>query len=347
MKKTAVELFSGAGGLGLGLTQAGFEIVLANDNDKNCADSFKKNHKNTHFLRKDIRTIDFKKEIASLGRPIDLVSGGPPCQGFSTIGSKNKRDPRNGLFYQFIRAVGEINPKYVLFENVSGFCRLYKGIAHKTLLSKLHSLGYDTCSGLLDASDFGLPQKRTRFAALAWKRSLSPLSLPRSKKFLKRYSLMDAISDLPELRAGESINRYKYHPLNDYQKTMRGGKKILTEHNAGNHGEKMKKILGLIPKGGSIEDIPVCLRPKKFFKNTYARLFPHLPSPTITRNFGTPSSSRCVHPFQPRALSTREGARLQGFPDSYQFLGTKTAKNLQVGNAVPPILGKVLGEIML
>ena len=125
---------------------------------------------------------------------------------------------------------------------------------------------------------------------------------------------------------------------------MRGGSNILTEHNASNYGSKMKKILSLIPKNGSVKDLPMNLRPKNYFNNVYARIDPLKPSPTITRNFGTPSSSRCIHPFQNRALSTREGARIQSFPDDFIFFGSKTSKNLQIGNAVPPILGEVIGK---
>ncbi len=345
MKKLAVELFSGAGGLGLGLTQAGFQIVFANDIEKDFANSFKQNHNSVDILTSDIRNIDFKKQIFKLGNPVvDLISGGPPCQGFSTVGSKNIGDSRNNLFYEFLRAIKEIDPKYILFENVSGFRNLYKGIAYQTLLSELNLLGYDICSGILDASNFGLPQIRKRTIILGWKKGLPPVSLPVSThQEEEKFTLIEAISDLPELGDNDSASAYKCRPLNDYQKNMRSGIKILSEHNSSNYGEKMKKILKLIPKGGSINDIPPSLRPKKFFNNTYARLLPHCPGPTITRNFGTPSSSRCVHPFQNRALSTREGARLQGFPDSYKFFGSKTSKNLQIGNAVPPIFGKILG----
>ena len=106
----------------------------------------------------------------------------------------------------------------------------------------------------------------------------------------------------------------------------------------------MREILSLIPPGGSVADLPERLRPRSYFANTYARLLPDRPAPTITRNFGTPSSSRCVHPFQNRALSTREGARLQGFPDAYHFVGGKQSKNLQIGNAVPPILGEAVAR---
>nr|WP_237732020.1 DNA cytosine methyltransferase [Bathymodiolus thermophilus thioautotrophic gill symbiont] len=119
---------------------------------------------------------------------------------------------------------------------------------------------------------------------------------------------------------------------------------MLTEHNASNYGAKMQEILSLVPQGGSVNDLPKRLMSKSYFSNTYARLLPYTVAPTITRNFGTPSSSRCIHPFQNRALSTREGARLQGFPDNYVFYGSKTSKNLQIGNAVPPVLGEVIGQ---
>ena len=138
--------------------------------------------------------------------------------------------------------------------------------------------------------------------------------------------------------------KYFSEPKNSFQKRMRGNVSILTEHNCSNYGKKMQKIISLIPPKGDINDLPKKLRPKNYFNNVYARIDPTKPSPTITRNFGTPSSTRCIHPFQNRALSTREGARLQGFPDNFIFFGSKTSKNLQIGNAVPPLLGEIIGK---
>lgn len=341
----AIELFAGAGGLGLGLSQAGFDIVLANEVNTDFSQSFSQNHKKTKMLVGDIKDINFKEEISKLNTsPIDLVSGGPPCQGFSTVGAKNFDDSRNSLFYQFVRAVKEIKPNYLLFENVSGFKSLYNGVIFETLLKELDKLRYHTKFQVIDASHFGLPQVRKRTIVIGWKSGLTPVEFPKPQFTNNKLSLIDAISDLPKLGVNDSSNVYNSKPQNDYQKEMRIGVEVLTEHNSSNYGKKMQKILELVPEQGTIEDIPKSLRPKKYFKNTYARLSPNLPSPTITRNFGTPSSSRCIHPFQNRALSTREGARLQGFPDSYTFFGSKTAKNLQIGNSVPPILGKVIGK---
>ncbi len=350
---TAIELFSGAGGLSIGLEQAGFNIILANEIENDFAETFCLNHPDTKVLCADIHSIDFQEEIRRLGlKKVSLVSGGPPCQGFSTVSSKNRKDPRNSLFYEYLRAVKEIDPDYVIFENVSGFKRMYNGEAYHGLLNELDILGYSTHSDILEASDFGLPQIRQRTIVIGWKKHLSEVSLPvpthadSSNLFGRplKLSLMDAISDLPPLGANDSNNRYATLPMNEYQEKLRGNAKTLTEHNSSNYGDKMKEILSLIPEFGSVNDLPERLRPKKYFSNTYARLHPNRLSPTITRNFGTPSSSRCVHPYQNRALSTREGARLQGFPDSYRFFGSKTSKNLQIGNAVPPVFGEVVAR---
>lgn len=352
-KPTAIELFSGAGGLSVGLEQAGFKVVIANEIESDFANTFKFNHPESKMICGDIHDIDFKSEMKSIGLSgVTLVSGGPPCQGFSTVGAKNEKDERNSLFYEYLRAVREVNPKYVIFENVAGFKRMYAGTAFDVLIKELGKLGYMTNSSILEASDYGLPQVRQRTIVVGWKKGLQEVALPEATHSFgddifavqQKLVLMDAISDLPELQSDDVCNEYRCKPKNEYQKKMRGRTKELTEHSSSNYGKKMKEILSLIPEGGTVHDLPERLRPKKYFGNTYARLLPDKPAPTITRNFGTPSSSRCVHPFQNRALSTREGARLQGFPDDYVFLGGKTSKNLQIGNAVPPVFGYVIAK---
>ena len=347
----AIDLFSGAGGLSYGLSQNNINIVLANEIKKDFANTFSHNHPKTKMIHDDIHNIDFKKELKKAGiNSIDILCGGPPCQGFSTVGKKNKIDKRNSLFWEFLRAINEVGPKAVIFENVSGFKKLYNGEAYHALIYELESLGYKIYNDVLNAADYGLPQTRHRTIIIAIasdKRFLFP-KITHGKEdnlFETRYlTLMDAISDLPKLKSGESHNEYLTAPQNNYQRIMRLNNDTLTEHNAANYGDKMKKILGIIPKNGSVKDLPEELRPKNYFNNVYARLDSNKSSPTITRNFGTPSSTRCIHPFQNRALSTREGARLQSFPDNFIFNGSKTSKNLQIGNAVPPILGYVLGK---
>ncbi len=347
---SCIDLFSGAGGFSLGLSRNKIEIVLANEIEKDFAKTFEINHPNTKMLNEDIHNIDFKKELKKIShKSIDILCGGPPCQGFSTVGSKNKKDKRNSLFWEFLRAVNETNPKAIIFENVAGFKSLYNGQAYTTLINELEK-DYQVFSEVLNAVDYGLPQHRKRTIIVGIKKGFSfqfPKSIKSNKKnlFQDEYlTIMSAISDLPELNVGEEKQKYSLKPKNDYQKKMRGEENILTEHNCANYGKKMQKILSLIPPNGNIYDLPVKLRPKNYFNNVYARLNPIKPSPTITRNFGTPSSSRCIHPFQNRALSTREGARLQGFPDKFIFYGSKTSKNLQIGNAVPPLLGEIIGK---
>lgn len=349
-----VELFSGAGGLSVGLERAGFEVVVANEIEPDFAKTFSDNHPRARMVSDDIRRVPAKKLIEGLGieRPC-LVSGGPPCQGFSTVGSKDRNDPRNALFLEYLRVVDELSPDYVLFENVPGFKTMYSGEIHSTLLRSLASLGYATVGGVLDASDFGLPQVRMRTIIVGWRRGLPPVSMPSPTHFppaslplgaSSKVTVLDAISDLPPLRAGSSSSTYLCSPLNDYQRSMRSGSPLLSEHSASNYGKVMLERFRLIPPGGSVSDLPARLRPRSYFANTYARLHADRPAPTITRNFGTPSSSRCIHPSQDRALSTREGARLQGFPDSYQFQGSKCSKNLQIGNAVPPVFGEIVAR---
>lgn len=345
----AVDLFCGAGGLSLGLKRAGFRSVLSNEIEKDFATTFAMNFPECKVLNKPIQEVDFAAEILSLGLSgkIDLVAGGPPCQGFSTVGKKEASDPRNSLFEQFLRAVREVGPRFVIFENVSGFKRLYKGEMYKKTVEGLDLLGFDCVSSVLNARDFGAPQSRERTIILAWRRGERPLSMPvptHGGPERPHLTLMEAISDLPSLSVGQVGGGYLCEPQNEYQRDMRASGCSLAEHRCSKYGDHMQKVISLVPEGGSIMDVPEDLRPKGYFKNTYARLLPDLPSPTITRNFGTPSSSRCIHPFQNRALSTREGARIQGFPDDYKFHGGKGSKNLQIGNAVPPLLAFALGK---
>lgn len=354
---TCIELFCGAGGLGLGLGQAGFRVVAANDHDEDACASFAANHPGTRVVNGPIQSLDLTELVRdTLPQRLDLLAGGPPCQGFSTVGAKRERDGRNSLFLEYIRAVRELEPRYLLFENVSGFKRMYQGRVFEALVNELDALGYRTDHAILDAASYGVPQHRLRTVILAWRHDESPAQFPQPTHantqgalFHAEHftTLIDAISDLPELVSGESIDEYASEPLNEYQSVMRDDVETLTEHNASNYGARMREILAHIPPGGCVDDLPERLRPKSYFGNTYARLRPEEPAPTITRNFGTPSSSRCVHPFQDRALSTREGARLQGFPDSYVFKGSKGSKNLQIGNAVPPPLARAIGHALI
>lgn len=355
-----LDLFAGAGGLGLGLAQAGLRVVTANEYQSVFSKTYASNHPETQVICGDILNHSVRAQVLQSAQGVDVVAGGPPCQGFSTVGSKNESDPRNRLFYAFLEVVSALRPRAVLFENVSGFRRMYDSRAFYALRDGLRQMNYsvpdDNCQ-ILNALHFGLPQQRLRTFVVAFREPTpfhfpAPTHAPTADLFSPAHStltLADALSDLPIVGMGESADRYQYPPSNDYQREMRTGVPgdLLTEHDGPNHGEKLMTIMAHVPAGGTIADVPEALRPRSYFANTYSRLWWDRPAPTITRNFGTPSSSRCIHPLTNRGLTTREGARLQGFPDAYRFMGSRSEKNLQIGNAVPPKLGQVIGQAIV
>ena len=224
-----IDLFCGAGGFSLGLSKNNIDIVLANEIEKDFAKTFELNHPKTKMLNEDIRNIDFKKELKKIGyKSIDILCGGPPCQGFSTVGSKNKKDKRNSLFWEFLRAVNETNPKVVIFENVAGFKSLYNGQAYETLIRELENIGYNVSSDILNSADYGLPQLRKRTIVVGILKEYSfefPLNIKSKNKNLfedKYLTIMSAISDLPKLCVGEEKKEYSCSPKNDYQKKNEG-----------------------------------------------------------------------------------------------------------------------------
>jgi len=308
-----------------------------------------------------------------MGGPFDVVVGGPPCQGFSTSGKRALDDPRNSLVLAFLEAVEITKPAGFLMENVSGFKSFQSGDLFKEVVSRAEDLGYSVRSAVVQASHFGVPQRRKRFimtgilgdntmdfglssgtsilGSSLWKHHHEDQGLEPN---LESWTFDDATSDLPAVQAGESTLHYASKPKNDLQEYFRQENSLtLRDHAAMAHRPDFVKMMSYIPQGKSALDpdisqlIPESIRPGKGFPNSYARLRPDIPSPTITRNFTTPSSANCIHPYQNRALTLREGARLQSFPDHFQFLGSTEEKRLQIGNAVPPLLAKSLGERFL
>lgn len=315
-----------------------------------------------------------KAVLEEVGK-IDVLVGGPPCQGFSTSGKRALDDPRNQLVLAFLDAVEVAKPKVFLMENVSGFKFFQGGNLFSEVVARANALGYRTRSAIVQASHHGVPQRRRRFILVGALEDLDlssfsfdPKAGDESALFattfeshtdvpletsLESWTLWDAISDLPEIHAGETGENYATNPMNDLQKYFRAKSTLLSDHVAMGHRPRFVEMMSYIPQGKSALDpeisrlIPEEIRPTKGFPNSYSRLKPNSPSPTITRNFTTPSSANCIHPFLNRALSIREGARLQSFPDWFEFEGSLEDKRLQIGNAVPPILGKALGEEIL
>jgi DNA (cytosine-5)-methyltransferase 1 len=319
---------------------------------------------------------DLIRRQNKINGPFDIVVGGPPCQGFSSAGKRALDDDRNKLVLAFLRAIEITNPKVFVMENVTGFKTFQNGKIHKEVVNFAKRLGYQVRSAIVLASLSGVPQRRKRFLLVGSKvgtfKFPGEIELPNDENLFdsnefslerffiqkpedgkEKWTFNDATSDLPSLKAGEKLEKYKSAPKNDLQKYFREGSEKPLDHFAVGHRDYFIELLSYIPQGKSALDpevqklIPKKLRPTSGFKNSYQRIIGDAPSPTITRNFTTPSSANCIHPSQDRALSIREGARCQSFPDWFYFLGTTDEKRLQIGNAVPPLLGKAIGESIL
>ena len=357
----AGDLFAGAGGISEGFIKAGFEIGFAIDFEKVCCNTYQANHLDTYVKQGDICKIDPQKLLddASLSKDdITLIVGGAPCQGFSTLGNKNEENPKNNLFKEYMKFVKHIIPEFIIFENVTGFYKLYGGKAMKAVVKGFSDLEYSVEYNVLNALNYGVPQRRERTLIIAYKEGYEFEWPKQTHDIVKKIdnwegniktpiTLEKALSDLPLIKAGTESSEYASEPNCDYQKDRRINSKTLTYHRAPSHGESLLETIGHVPEGGTIMNVPERLRPNKYFKNSYARLWWDRPSTTVTRNFGTPSSARCIHPLIDRGLTTREGARIQSFDDDYIFLGSWASKNLQIGNAVPPLLAKVIADSVM
>lgn len=344
---TVVDLFAGVGGLSYGFTRnKDFKVLLANEYDKDIAKAYSLNHPDVKMLDCDIK--DLTEDILKKELPVkvDIVVGGPPCQSYSTLG-KRQNDDRAHLFEEYCRILKIIKPKMFLFENVTGILSMNNGNLFKEVQKCFEEIGYELKYQVLNAADYGVPEIRERVILVGTKGINNfeyPLPTHGTEKGLKPYvTLEDALSDLPIMESGEEKTEYASEPKNDFQKFVHDCDK-LRDNQSPKNGEHLIRLMKALPDGGSKEDLPEELRPKSGFGNTYAKMWWKRPAPTITRNFACPSSSRCIHPRDSRALSTREGSRLQSFPDSYKFYGSTSMKNLEIGNAVPPLLSIALAK---
>lgn len=351
MKKyKVVDLFAGVGGLSYGFAHnPNFEIIMANEYDKDIAKAYTLNHPTVKMIQGDIRDITEEQIHDIIGdQSIDLVVGGPPCQSYSTLG-KRQMDDRAHLFEEYCRILSIIQPKMFVFENVSGLLSMQNGKLIEVIKEEFRKLGYTVKSKLMNAVNFGVPQYRDRVILVGTKGdNFFEYPAPtHGDGLLPLVTVEDAFSDLPVLKSGQECSEYASAPQNDFQKYLRMNSTTLTENVAPTNGAHLIRIMEALPDGGSKDDLPEDIRPKSGYGNTYAKMWWKKPAPTVTRNFATPSSSRCVHPRDSRAMTTREGARLQSFPDDYQFYGSRSTKNLEIGNAVPPLLSIAIATSVL
>ena len=346
MAPTVMDLFAGVGGLSLGFENSGFQVVVANEYDESIANAYRYNHKNTNMIVGDITKIDIKKEFKKNKGKIDVVIGGPPCQGFSQKGQRRSiNDERNFLFKYFVKVVDYIKPRYFVMENVPNLLTSEGGYFRKELQELFNSMYYSLEMGVLNAADFGVPQNRRRAVIIGKYNDKAP-KLPSPKR--KTVTTWDAISDLAYLESGEGQEEQFYctKPQSDYQKRMRRGSKKLHNHVATKHSQIALERLKMIPPNSGKEVLPKEHLTKSIYSGTWTRMVKEEIAVTITTRFDTPSSGKFTHPYLNRAITVREAARIQSFPDRFVFTGNKSSQMKQVGNAVPPLLAEAIAKVI-
>ena len=337
MKYKLLDLFCGAGGLSYGFEKSNFQVKKALDFDPWAVKTYNANHSKQVAEVRDVSSFT-NDEIEKLGK-IDGIIGGPPCQGFSTAGQRIIDDERNKLYREYFRILEKVRPKFFILENVTGILTFGKGIVKNDILARAKKLGYNVDYKVLDTSTFGIPQIRLRviFIGFLANLKLKEFVFPEGKK--KPISVEDAIGDLPLLEGNENTNCYTMPPKTEYQKMIRDGMDVLHNHILSKHSEDTKKTIALIPEGGSIMDLPEEQRGGRNYHALLRKMDRSKPSLCIDTGHRT-----YFHYQEPRIPSTREVARLQSFPDSFIFLGPRNDQQRQVGNAVPPILAKILAD---
>ena len=367
-----VDLFSGAGGLTFGfyynlinrrfVRNANCNIIFANEYDTAAAEAFRHNFPDINMINKDIKMLTKKEVLQLIGdEEIDLIVGGPPCQSYSYIG-KRVYDDKAKLYNEYFRILSIIKPKMFLFENVKGILSMKDSngeLVIEDIKKKFEHinrrLGYNITYDVLDAVDYGVPQHRERVFIIGIRRNLHlHWDFKSLQKNEYKWTLKEAISDLPVVGPGEEIKRYGVkQPVNKYQRLMRRNSRTLTAHFSGVYGDKIQTIMNNVIQGEGKNYINKLVDDGKLdekyrltsgYNNTYGRLYANKPCTTITNNMSTPSGLRCIHYEQNRPLTPREGARIQSFPDWFVFCGNRGEIRTQIGNAVPPLLAMKLAK---
>lgn len=381
-----IDLFSGAGGLSEGLKEAGFNCLFANELVPVFARTYSRNHIGTRMVATDIRTLDANQVLKSLGLKrgeIDLVAGGPPCQGFSINAPvRSVDDQRNHLFREFLRFVDAFAPRAILIENVPGLVSFEHGATLHAIIEALSELGYGADVRILGAAFYGVPQMRWRTIVLGFRGREVPIDAfpsplfhaPIRPNFISTFNgkqlvafpttastanfttVEQAIGDLPPLKNGErgaAIKKYSAEPQCEYQRMMRTGSGGVYNHEAPRLSELNMRRLTYIKPGGNWTDIPVEMLPKGMQRARrsdhtmrYGRVRPDGLASTILTKCD-PHWGAYFHYSQDRAFTVREAARIQSFPDHFIFSGNQAEQYAQVGNAVPPLLAKSIGLSIL
>lgn len=375
----AIDLFCGAGGLSEGFRAAGYEIGFALDFDEDSCATYKRNHPTTHVECASITEFTPEKIEELAGGKVDVVLGGPSCQSFSTAGRRTKwvgkGDPRNDLWQHMFEVVRYLKPRAFLMENVPGMIYFKKGSFGENIFTRFAEEGYAVRKEILLAADWGVPQRRRRLFIVGvlgdtpfefppathlggWRRdSLELWEKKRKEKgLLEHLTIWDAIGDLPLI--GDKAGPVKGYAMTIDKTTsiaqqLRRGSRALRDHEVSAMSPDTRELIGRVPPGGTWRDIPPHLLPDRYrgmrrtdSTNLLGRLDASLPAYTITTQFNNVTTGCFTHPVEDRSLSVREGARIQTFPDRYEFVGSLTSRCRQIGNAVPPLLAHVLANAL-
>ena len=361
MPYTAIDLFCGAGGLSAGFEMAGFKVLAGNDWFDAAGQTFAQTHPHAHFIPGPIEALNVEHLMKTTGLKrgeLTVLVGGPPCQAYSVYNhGRGMHDARATLFREYLRMVKGLQPEWIVMENVAGIYSIGGGEAVRAIKSELSALGYSVDEKLLRAEEYGVPQERRRVVFIG-NRIGAPISHPQPTHGPGRLpfvTIEDAISDLPNLENGQDLGviRYKTGPSSDYQRLLRGNRTHVANHSAPRLGKVNLDRLEHIPPGGSWRDIPYELLPdgmKRAKRSDHTKRYGRMTWDGLSCTVLTKCDihwGAYIHPEQKRAISVREAARLQSFPDSFEFAGSKTEQYVQVGNAVPPILGRAIGTHLL
>lgn len=355
---TAIDLFCGAGGLSEGFRQAGFHILAGNDFDEQAGETFASTHSEARFFPGPIQqwaASDFLKAADQKSGELDVMIGGPPCQGFSVYNhQRGLHDERSSLYREYLRLVDGLRPKWIVLENVTGMTSAGEGGALYAIAKGLRSLGYEVEARILKAEEYGVPQERRRIIFLG-NRIGAPIPWPmrtHGPGLLPFVTVRDAISDLPSLRNGEDrgVLPYAFGPQSEYQEAMRSGCFRVYNHAATKLAPINEQRMQFIPQGGSWRDIPYELLPdgmKRAKRSDHTKRYGRLRWDGLSSTILTKCDvhwGAYIHPTQDRGITVREAARFQAFPDWFEFKGSKTEQYVQVGNAVPPLLGQKIAH---
>lgn len=337
MKPTVIDLFCGCGGLSYGFMKAGYDIVVGIDNWKDAIETFNYNH--TKNVGKVLDLSNAKPAELKIKNNIDVIIGGPPCQGYSIAGKRIIEDERNELYKSFVKFVDYYKPKAFLMENVPNIISMGKGAIKEEIIKDFEKLGYKVVYKILMASDFGVPQNRRR-AFIVGLNNGKEFDFP-EHLVLDKVTSKEAISDLTENSILDGTV-YPNPPMSKYQTKIRNGNKVVFNHEITTHKEQTVEIISMVPDGGNYKDLPKELHQTRKVNIAWTRLNSQKPSFTIDTGH-----RHHFHYEYNRVPTVRESARIQSFPDSFVFQGSKTSQYKQVGNAVPPILAEHLAKQLL